>query len=167
MKLNDPMGMRVIGCMYRDGVHGLPQNSAKALELWHRAGELGDALAYYNIGVTYEIGHGVEIDKKKALHYFELAAMKGSVKARCHLGVVEGQAGNTDRALKHWMIAVKGGNANSLENIKRMLGYGDATKDDYAKALRSYQAYLNEIKSDQRDEAAAYDDEYKYYDSSV
>ena len=28
----------------------------------------------------------------------------------------------------------------------------------YAKALRPYQAYLDEIKSDQRDEAAAFDD---------
>jgi len=29
------------------------------------------------------------------------------------------------------------------------------TKDDYAKALQTYQAYLDEIKSDQRDKAAA------------
>ena len=30
---------------------------------------------------------------------------------------------------------------------------GYATKDDYTKALRSYQAYLDEIKRDHRDEA--------------
>ena len=40
---------------------------------------------------------------------------------------------------------------------------GDATKDDYAKALRVYQTYLVEIKSAQRDEAAAFNDAYKYY----
>ena len=40
---------------------------------------------------------------------------------------------------------------------------GHATKEDYAKALRVYQAYLVEIKSAQRDEAAAYSHEYKYY----
>ena len=41
---------------------------------------------------------------------------------------------------------------------------GDATKDDYGKALRAYQACLNEIKSPQRDEAAAFDAErYKCY----
>ena len=38
-----------------------------------------------------------------------------------------------------------------------------ATRDDYEKALKDYQAYLVEIKSDDRDKAAAYDDEYKYY----
>ena len=42
---------------------------------------------------------------------------------------------------------------------------GDATKEVYTKALRSYQAYLDEIKSDQRDEAAAADDD-EYYESA-
>ena len=40
---------------------------------------------------------------------------------------------------------------------------GDATKNDYAKALRVYQANLVEIKSPQRDEAAAFNDVYTYY----
>ena len=39
----------------------------------------------------------------------------------------------------------------------------DATKDDYTQALRAYQAYVVEIKSPQRDEAAAFNDAYKYY----
>ena len=39
---------------------------------------------------------------------------------------------------------------------------GHATKDDYAKALRAYQAYLAEIKSDQRDKAAAASADYRY-----
>ena len=41
---------------------------------------------------------------------------------------------------------------------------GYATKDDYAKALRAHQKYVDGIKSAQRDEAAsAYDnDKYRY-----
>ena len=35
---------------------------------------------------------------------------------------------------------------------------GHATKDDYVKALRAYQAYLVEIKRPQRDESAAFSD---------
>ena len=68
-----------------------------------------------------------------------------------------------DRALKHWMIAVKDGDADSLKGIKLLYSRGHATKDDYAKALHCFQAYQAEIKSDQRDEAAA-DGNYKYYD---
>jgi len=51
----------------------------------------------------------------------------------------------------------------SVEEIKDMYLHGRATKDDYMEALRSYQTYLGEIKSAQRDEAAAYDDLYRYY----
>ena len=44
---------------------------------------------------------------------------------------------------------------------------GCAKKDDFETALRYYQAYLDEIKSDQRDEAAAARDVYKYYESAL
>jgi len=43
-----------------------------------------------------------------------------------------------------------------------MYSKGHATKADYTKALQSYQAYLDEIKSDQRDKAAAAHDSFKY-----
>ena len=109
-------------------------------------------------------GHGVERNKKKAIHYWELAAMGGDSKARNILGLNERKLGNMDRALEHYMIAVKGGDSNSLESIKAMYMDGDTTKEDYTKALRSYQIYLDEIKSDQRDEAAA--DGNKYYESA-
>lgn len=51
----------------------------------------------------------------------------------------------------------------SLKSIREMYMLGEATKDDYMKGLRIYQAYLEEIKSLQRDEAAAFDDICKYY----
>ena len=68
------------------------------------------------------------------------------------------------RAVKHHMIAVSFGDNDSLEKIKRMFKNGDATKEDYTQALRSYQAYLGNIKSPQRDEAAAANENYKYYE---
>ena len=68
-----------------------------------------------------------------------------------------------NRAVKHFMIAVRSGCAKSLEIIKQLYGYGHATKEDYKKALRLYQEYLGEIKSVQRDKAAAADHMYRYY----
>jgi len=167
MELNDAEAIYNMGCHYCNGHYGLPRDHAKALELWHRASELGSADAYCNVATAYRIGRGLEVDEKKAEHYAELAAIQGESKARYNLGVVELQADNYNRALKHFMIAARNGYSNSLEGIKVMYLGGDATKDDYAKALRSYQLYLHEIKSDQRDEAAAFSDEYKYYESSV
>jgi len=61
------------------------------------------------------------------------------------------------------MIAVRGGYNKSLKQIQKLYTNGHATKEDYTKALQLYQTYLGEIKSNQRDEAAAADDHYRYY----
>jgi len=153
--LNDARAINSVGYFYYDGSLGLPRDHAKALQLWHRAAELGCADALFNIGYAYKNGRGVEQDMKKAIYYLELAATRGHVTARHNLGIMEYQAGNMERALKHWMIAVKDGEYRSLKSIKRLYSDGHAAKDDYTKALRSYQTYLAEVKNDQRDEAAA------------
>jgi len=162
---DDPIATRHMGFLYKNGENGLLQNRAKALELWHRAGELGSAEAYYNIGNSYRFG--VEVDMKKATYYWEQAAIKGDAIARFNLGATERNAGNIDRALKHFLIAVKSGEVGSLKIIKRMYKIGQATKDDYAKALRLHQEYLDEVKSNQRDEAAAFNVDWEYYGSAV
>ena len=50
MELGDAQAIYNLGCWYYNGRYGLPQDHAKALELWHRAAELGSAKSYYNIG---------------------------------------------------------------------------------------------------------------------
>ena len=152
-----------LGCDYQYGAHGMPRDYAKALEFFHRAAELGHAAAYLGIGNAYNNGNGVEVDKKKGEYYTELAAIGGCVGARHNLGINEEEAGNTERALKHHMIAVRAGDNDSLKEIQELYSEGDATKEDYMKALQSYQAYLGEIKSRHRDEAAAADENYRYY----
>ena len=156
VEVGDAQAIYNLGCLYSYGRHGLSHDYIKALELYLRAGELGSAAAYNNIGVAYDSGEGVEKDEKKALHYCELAAMLGNVYAGHNLGLYEKKAGNTDRALKHFMSAVEYGCDKSLVYIKQFFMAGNATKDDYANALRSYQAYLDEVRSDQRDAAAAF-----------
>ena len=131
--------------------------------MFHRSAELGFAGAYNNIGTAYSNGRGVEVDKNKAIHYYELAAMEGNVIARYNLGNHEAKAGNFDRVLKHYMIAAASGHSDSLTYIKQMYSKEFVTKDVYMEALQSYQAYLEEIKSKQRDEAAAADERYRYY----
>ena len=155
VEVGDIHAIFTLGLKYRDGDDGFPQDYDKAFELFVRAGELGCAEAYCNVGVVYYNGRGVEIDKKKATHYFKLAAIGGNIEARYNLGVGEENAGNMNRALKHYMIAAGCGYNDSLKNIQELYTNGHATKDDYAKALRAYQAYSVEIKSSQRDKAAA------------
>ena len=159
MEIGDADAFCMMGSYNFRGLNGLPQDSAKAVELWRKAGKVG----YNNIGFAYDDGDGVEMDKKMASHYYELAAMEGVVTARHNLGVIEYDAGNYDRALKHFVIAVRGGCPRSVKGIQQLYMDGHATKDHYANALRSHQANLNEIQSDQRDKAAAVKEDFRYH----
>ena len=60
------------------------------------------------------------------------------------------------------MAAVGFGHSNSLKKIREFYMNGHATKDEYAKALRAYQNYIDRIKSAQRDVAAEFDNDCRY-----
>ena len=156
---DDTNAIRNLGCYYREGKYGLRQNFKKATKLWFRAGELGCTEAYNNIGSSYYKGEGVGRDTNKAKYYYELAAVGGSVQARHNLGALEGNEGNAERAVKHWMISAGAGHDNSLAAIRAYFLRGHATKDEFERALRAHKEAKDEMKSVQRKAAAAYYDE--------
>ena len=133
----------------------VPQNIEKANELYLRAGELGCSEGYCNLGYAYSNGEGVEANKKKAKHYYELAAMDGDFLARRNLGKVEVENGNVDRGYKHFILSARAGDEDSLEQVKNGLMDGIVTKDEYANTLRAYQSRHDETKSVMRDKAEA------------
>jgi len=146
-----------LGSLYRRGYCGLAQDYRKANELYLKAGELGCANAYYNLGINYENGDGVEIDTNKTQHYWELAAMKGDVLARYNLGHMEHRAGNHQRAMKHFILAANAGFKLSLDIVMAWYKQGFVTKEEYASTLRLYHERQKEMKSDERDKAVASD----------
>ena len=154
MKSGNADACKQLAGYYADGVCGMQQDIAKATELWLKAGELGCAEGYYNLGNSYYYGRGVEIDKKKAKHYWELAAMTGDVDARYNLGCMEGRAGNHERAYKHYILSAKGGYKGSLEFVKKGFTKGFVTKDEYESTLRAHHECQAEMKSEMRDKAA-------------
>ena len=141
------------GRLYDDGECGLPLDHQKACELYLKAGDLGCAGGYYNLGCAYRDGRGLARDVNKAKYYLELAAMLGDIRARHNLGGIEAEAGNVDRTMKHWMIAAKAGSERSLKNIKLGFRDGFIAKDGYESALRAYHERQDEMKSDERDTA--------------
>jgi hypothetical protein len=148
-----------LGLMYEseDYSLALAQDTTKANELFLKAGELGCADGYYNLGISYHRGKGVEVDMGKAKYYYELAAMGGHATARNNLGCEEGEAGNHRRAMKHLILAAKAGDKTALDNVKMMFTYGAFSKDEFANTLRAYQKIQDEMKSDARDKARVRD----------
>ena len=153
MDANNADAFRYLAEYYEHGKMGLPQDITKANEFRLRAGELGCAAAYCNLGVAYDNGDGVEMDKKKAKYYYELAAINGSVEARHNLGCLEGNSGNINRAKKHYILAARAGHKQSLDMVKEGFMRGIVTKDEYENTLRAYQQQRDEMKSDDRDKA--------------
>ena len=152
-KYKDTKAINLLAIFYRDGLNGLPVDQSKAFELYQRASDLGCDAGHYRLGDSYRKGEGTEIDKKKAVHHYQVAAIMGNVYARHSLGVVELDNKNYQRAMKHFMIAAKCGFKDSLDNVKRGYKDGHVTKEDFETTLRAYQASCDETKSEQRDRA--------------
>ena len=155
IEVDNAHAFRNLAGFYANGGHGIPQDMSKANELYLRAGELGCAEAYCNLGISYNQGRGVKVNKKKAKHCWELAAMNGNVVARHNLGVVEVDVGNMDRAYKHFILGARAGYRRSLDVVKQGYMKSVVTKDEYANTLRAYQQRHDEMISEARDKAAA------------
>lgn len=69
--------MRALGVLYTRGGDGVPLDHVKAVELFRKASDRGDAEAQYNLGRAYESGLGVAKDRQRALEWYGLATGKG------------------------------------------------------------------------------------------
>ena len=154
MELGDSNAFTQMGGLCLNGDIGLKKDEKKALELFLRAADLGSADAHYNIANAYYEGScGVEKDPNREMHHYQQAAIGGCAMARHIIGFTEANAGNIDRAIKHWMLSVSSGIEMSLDSIRTLFMKGLASKCEYETALREYQAYVEEVKSFEREKA--------------
>jgi TPR repeat protein len=61
-------------------------DNSKAVELYRKAADMGNADAMCNLGFMYEKGHGVPQDYKKAGEFYRMAIEKGNATAMSNLG---------------------------------------------------------------------------------
>ena len=141
---NDPVAIRVMGKqLYREGKYEI------ALEYLTKAAELGDADAHSNLSCIVK-------DVEKEVYHLEEAAIGGHPGARHDLGCEEAHNRRFERAKKHFIIAAKLGYHDSLKCVKKLYADGNASKEDYAAALRGYQAAVDETKSEERKAAETF-----------
>ncbi len=148
IKANDPAAISEMGTeRYHEGDHDA------AVEYWTMAAEFGDVVAHNQLGYMYWNGGGVEKDEEKAVYHYEKAAIGGHHGARYNLACVEHENGNTDRAVKHLIIAANLGDEGSMKELWTHYSEGNITKGDLDATLRTHHAAINEMKSPEREAA--------------
>jgi len=81
-----PVASAVAG-PYEDGVAAYERGDySKAVELFRKAAEQGNADAQFNLGQMYDQGKGVKQDYAKAVELFRKAAKQGNADAQYNLG---------------------------------------------------------------------------------
>jgi hypothetical protein len=88
---------------------------ATALKLIRPLAEQGNAVAQFNLGVSYDQGWGVPLDAGEALKWYRLAADQGYSLAQQNLGDIyssgRGVPQDFTKALKWYRLAADQGNA--------------------------------------------------------
>ena len=101
MGKNDPVAFHRLASFYRNGAMGLQKDGYKAMELLHKAAELGSIGAHQNLGYAYDLGEYCEKDLAKSIYHYQIAAMGGVTIARYNLGSNEVAASHIQRGMKH------------------------------------------------------------------
>ena len=145
-RMNDPIVTGKLGShRYADGDY------KGAFKYWRKATELGHA--HYQLSIMYQLGQHVEKSEKRQVYHLERAAIAGHAGARHNLGAIDYKNGSVERAVKHWIIAAKQGNDESLTALEKLYQYDFIHSDDFAATLRAHQAAVDATKSPDREAA--------------
>jgi TPR repeat protein len=145
--VNDANAMYLLGNHYQQGLGSFRQDRTKAVELWKQAAGLGCSKAHFQLCVYFD----EEGDSKKEKFHLEAGAMAGHDLARSNLGIMEVASCNTERAVKHWVIAASVGNFYAMHNLQQVFEKGYVSRDLMDSTLTAYNNSCLEMRSEARD----------------
>ena len=114
----------------------------KAIPLFQRAAELGDAFGQRNLGYCYEKGLGVTQNYEEAEKWYRKAAELGDVQAQHNLGNCYrngwGVTQNYEEAEKWYRKAAEQGESTAQLNLGYCYGIGLGVTQNYEEAVKWY-----------------------------
>ena len=113
---------------------GLVKSDKKAAKIWKRAVELGDVDAMVRLGVLYEKGLGVKLDKKKAERLIRAAADRGNAAAQTSLGASLHSAQKYEETFRYCALSANQGFTEGEARLGYCYTDGDGTEVDLGKA---------------------------------
>ena len=147
------------GCTPEDfssGVSAYEQEDyPRALEIFTRLAEQGDADAQFALGVMYANGKGVPKDASQAAAWYRKAAEQGDAKAQFNLGLMyangEGVPKDASQAVTWYRKAAEKGHARAQFNLGGMYYNGEGVPKDYVQAAKWF--YLGKANGVEADKA--------------
>ena len=110
----DASAQFVVGKIYDYGNGGVKLSHETAVTWYRRAAEQGYAGAQFNLGNCYQLGEGVQQDKKQAVYWYRQAALQNDPDAQYTLGLCyasgEGVAKSARRAIEWFRLSARQGN---------------------------------------------------------
>ena len=110
------------------------KSDKKAAKIWKRAVELGDVKAMSYLGLSYETGSGVKLDKKKAERLYRAAADRGDAFAQSNLGVLLYSEKKHEEAFRYFALATDQGHTEAENGLGVCYRHGSGTEVDLGKA---------------------------------
>ena len=119
---------------------GALRDNAEVVKSYRQAAAQGDALAQYNLGVSYEQGRRVPRDYAEAVKWFRQAAAQGLAPAQYNLGWMYHQGEGVPRdyaeAVKWYRQAAAQGYASAQLNLGVAYHDGEGVPRDYVEAVK-------------------------------
>ncbi|KAI8805025.1 hypothetical protein BJ742DRAFT_821551 [Cladochytrium replicatum] len=108
----------------------IPQDPSQAVSYLRKASEKGHVDASYKLGLMYNYGNGVAVDKKEAVRLFRQAAFENHPRAQYELGKLhvvgaEGLARSPPTAVKYLEKAASQGLSDAEFELGRILLWGE------------------------------------------
>ena len=147
---------------YLEGNLGLDQDEVKAVELYHRAADMGSARADLWLSHAYASGEDlVKLDFNKAKMYAERAVKQNYPQARTVLALLAITPKETNKqiqvALQHYMFGAKAGCKKHMDRVWKFFYGGDISKEDLEDTLRKYHQSCENMNSEARERYAAWE----------
>ena len=110
------------------------EDYATALEAWLPLADDGDLNAMYNVGLIFDEGLGVGVDKSQALRWYLPPAEAGDVAAQFNVAVIydfgDGVPENNKKALFWYTQAAQQADEQAQYNLGLMYATGEGTPTD-------------------------------------
>jgi len=140
--------------LYKNGGDGVQIDYKRYIDLYHMAARADNITGCFHLGKTYWSGESfddivIEKDRDKAMRLFTRGARFGDPACLYCIGLMLCGDGKDDH-VQYFLKAACTGLQEALDAVKKSFILKHVTKEEYAQALRSFQAVHDEINSEER-----------------